>query len=73
MASREQILWVQAEDYLNDVHFSEMSGDEKMEKKDEWLQANYHAKRTGDVPSLLPLIYNLPMRMLRGEYGGQQT
>jgi hypothetical protein len=73
VASREQILWVQAEDFLNDVHFSEMSSDEKMKKKEGWLQANYHAKRTGEVPSLLPLIYNLPMRMLRGEYGGQQT
>ena len=72
MASRAQFLWVQAEDYLNDVLLSGMSKDKKLEKKERWLQAIYHAKRTGDVPSLLSLVYNLPLRMLGGDYGGQQ-
>ena len=51
--------------------FAEMSTEEKMEKKSHWLQANYHAKRTGDVPRLLPLVYDLPMRMLGANYGAQ--
>ena len=43
----------------------------KMEKKTRWIQANSHALRTGDVPSLLPLVYDLPMGLLGGNYGAQ--
>jgi hypothetical protein len=71
VASQSQILWVQAADFLDDVHFLDMTLEEKLEKKDRWLEANYHAKRTGDVPSLLPLVYDLRMRMLGGNYGAQ--
>ena len=64
---------MQAEDYLDDVHFAEMSTEEKLQKKSAWLRSNYHAKRTGNVPSLLPLVYDLPMRMLGGNYGAQHS
>ena len=73
VTSNAQVLWVQAENYLDDVHFAEMSAEEKLEKKSAWLRSNYHAKRTGDVPSLLPLVYNLPMRMLGGNYGAEHS
>ena len=33
------------------------------------MHSNYHAKRTGDIPSLLPLVRDLPMRLLSGNYG----
>jgi hypothetical protein len=58
-ASNAQILWVQAEDYLDDIHFAEMSAEEKLEKKASWLRPHYHVKKTNGVPTLLPLVYNL--------------
>ena len=72
-ASGAQILWVQAEDYLDDVHFADMSTEEKLAKKSAWLRSNYHAMRTGGVPSLLPLVYDLPLRMLGANYGAQHS
>ena len=53
------------------MHFADMSAYEKMENKARWLHAIYHARRTGDVPSLLPLVYGLLMRLLGGNYGAQ--
>lgn len=70
-ASYAQIRWMEAEDYFNDVHLTDMSAEEKMERGARWHQANYHARRTGNVPSVLPLVYDLPMLLLGGNYEAQ--
>jgi hypothetical protein len=64
---------VKAEDYLDDIHFAEMSAEEKLEKKSSWLRPRYHVKKTNGVPTLLPLVYNLPLKLLGADYGGQHT
>ena len=69
-ATRSQLLWVQAEDYLDDPHFAELTMPEKIKRKIPWLHPHFHTRRTGGVPSLLPLCYDLPMRCQFANYGG---
>ena len=70
LAGRCQLLWIQAEDYLEDVHFSDKSMAQKTQMKKRWLHPHFHTRRTGGIPSLLPLCYDLPMRCSFANYGG---
>ena len=70
-ANRVQLLWIQAEDYLDDPHFADLSFAEKVKRKKPWLSAHFHTRRTGGVPSLLPICYDLPVRCQFANYGGQ--
>ena len=65
-----QLLWIQAEDNLDDPHFADLSMAEKIKRKRPWLHSHFHTRRTGGVPSLLPLCYDLPMRCQFANYGG---
>ena len=69
-AASSQLLWIQAEDYLDDPHFADLSMAEKIKRKRPWLHSHFHTRRTGGVPSLLPLCYDLPMRCQFANYGG---
>ena len=69
-SNQRQLLWIQAEDYLDDPHFSDKSMDQKMHMKKRWLDPHFHTRRTGGVPSLLPVCYDLPMRCQFANYGG---
>ena len=69
-ATSSQLLWIQAEDYLDDPHFADLSMNEKMQRKTPWLYPHLHARKTGGIPSLLPLCYDLPLRCRFGNYGG---
>ena len=70
-ATSSQLLWVQAEDYLDDPHFADLSMAEKVKRKSPWLHPHFHTRRTGGIPSLLPLCYDLPMRCTFADYGGR--
>ena len=69
--SNSQILWVQAEDFMEHEAFSELTLKQKQEKKRGWLKPHFHAKRTGGIPSLLPLVYDLPLRLMSANYGSK--
>ena len=69
-ATRSQLLWIQAEDYLDDPHFADLTMPEKIKRKTPWLHPHFHTRRTGGIPSLLPLCYDLPMRCQFANYGG---
>ena len=69
-ATRSQLLWIQAEDYLDDPHFADLSMDQKIKRKKPWLHPHFHTRRTGGIPSLMPLCYDLPMRCQFANYGG---
>ena len=68
-----QLLWVQAEDYLDDPHFADLTQEKKKERKRQWLNPKYNFRRTGCIPTLLPLCYDLPLRVMHGNYGGQSA
>ena len=70
--TRAQLLWIQAEDYLDDPHFSELSDREKRGRKAPWFHPRFHTRRTGGIPSLLRLCYDLPLKLLFAIYGGRQ-
>ena len=69
-AHHRQLLWTQAEDYLDDPYFASLSVADKIKRKKPWLTAHFHVRRTGGIPSLLPLCYDLPMRCMFANYGG---
>ena len=69
-ATCSQLLWIQAEDYLDDPHFADLSMAEKIKRKTPWLHPHFHTRRTKGVPSLLPLCYDLPLRCQSADYGG---
>ena len=69
-ATSSQLLWIQAEDYLDDPHFADLTMPEKIKRKLPWLHPHFHTRRTGGIPSLLPLCYDLPMRCQFANYGG---
>jgi len=69
----QQLLWVQAEDYLDDPHFANLTQEEKKERKSKWFNSKFHLRRTGCIPTLLPLCYDLPLRVMHGNYGGQSA
>jgi hypothetical protein len=67
-----QLLWVQAEDFMNSMIFADLSAEEKREKKRRWLRPDYHARRTGGIPSLFPMVFDLPVRLNNADYGAKQ-
>ena len=69
-ATCSQLLWIHAEDYLDDPHFADLTMAEKIKRKSPWLHPHFHTRRAGGVPSLLPLCYDLPMRCQFANYGG---
>ena len=68
-----QLLWAQAEDYLDDPHFADLTQEGRKERKRQWFNSKYHLRRTGCIPTLLPLCYDLPLRIMHGNYGGQSA
>ena len=54
-STQTQLLWIQAEDYLDDPHFAAFSEMAKKTHKARWMHPRFHARRTGGIPSLLPL------------------
>ena len=71
-AASSQLLWIQAEDYLDDPHFADLSTSDKIKRKHPWLHPHFHTRKTGGIPSLLPLCYDLPLRCQHADYGGSQ-
>ena len=67
-----QLLWIQAEDYLDDPHFADLSEAAKKKRKAPWIHPRFHARRTGGIPTLLPLCYDLPLKLLFASYGARQ-
>ena len=71
-AASSQLLWIQAEDYLDDPHFADLSTSDKIKRKQPWLHPHFHTRKTGGIPSFLPLCYDLPLRCQHADYGGSQ-
>ena len=65
--------WVQAEDYFDDPRFAEESEAQKKDRKRNWFSSKIHLRRTGCIPTLLPLCYDLTLRVMHGNYGGQSA
>ena len=61
-----QLLWVQAEDSPPAEHFDHYSKNDLAEMKERWLGPAYHARRTEGILSLLPVVYDMPMRVTLG-------
>ena len=38
-----------------------------MAEKKTWNSPNYHARKTDGIPSLMPLIYDMPWRLTGGQ------
>ena len=67
----QQLSWIQAEDYLDDPHFADLRPGQKIERKSKWFNSGLHLRRTGCIPTLLPACYDMPFRIMPGNYGGQ--
>ena len=61
-----QLLWIQAEDSPPAEHFSHYSQNDLKQMKEKWLAPSYHARRTEGILSLLPAVYNMPLRVTLG-------
>ena len=62
-----QLLWIQAVDFPPCEHFSLYSEAELQKLKMKWLEPTYHAKKTEGVASLLPVVYDMPLKITSGQ------
>jgi len=61
------LLWIQAEDTLPSGHFSHYSSKDFQDIKKKWLSPSYHARWTESIMSLLPICFNLSLRITSGQ------
>ena len=64
---KQQLLWIQSEDTPPNEHFGHYSKDELAAEKMKWNSPQYHARKTDGIPSLMPLIYDMPWRFTGGQ------
>ena len=57
----QQLFWVQASDTPPPEFITDYSSSQLEQMKKRWL--NYNYRRTGDVLSLLPCCYDMPLRI----------
>ena len=63
----EQLLWIVASDQPPVEYFGDYSSEELEKLKRKWLNPTYHAKKTEGIPSLMPGVYGMPVRLTTGK------
>ena len=66
---KQQLLWIQSEDIPPTEHYAHYNKEELIAEKQKWNSPNYHARKTDGIPSLMPLIYDMPWRLTGGQGG----
>ena len=61
--SRQKIIWTTRTSPISRPR-------RKPNEKKAWLHPHFHTRRTGGIPSLMPLCYDVPMRCQFASYGG---
>ena len=64
---KQQLLWIQCEDTPPTEHYAHYNNEELMTEKKKWNSPNYHARKTDGIPSLMPLIFDMPWRLTGGQ------
>jgi hypothetical protein len=64
---KQQLLWMQAEDTPPNEHYAHYTKEELLAEKKKWNSPTYHAQKTDGIPSLMPLIYDVPWRLSGGQ------
>ena len=65
--SRQQLIWIQAEDQPPHEHFAEYSAEQLQLLKEKWLKPTYHARKTDGILSLMPCVYDMPCKITSGK------
>ena len=64
---KQQLLWIQSEDVPPTEHYAHYNKEELIAEKQKWNSPNYHARKTDGIPSLMPLIFDMPWRLTGGQ------